>query len=460
MLTLLDFQERSLTGPVMKMDEFDLMIAKKARQIVRKYSHIKYNPEELIVDDDTADAVFQAAIEFSVETGVLNTDTQRIVKWTKEELEEVAQWYRENPTSQNFGKGEDEHTVRPRTSKDSRPPVTWSCNAGVVQEEWLIPFLQSSAQEEVVQGFGIAGGIASFKGQPPKVGTPSEILAGLHESRLQMEALRRAGRPNMHLGLISTVSTTGATAAILAQGLRGPHNSMIGIHIVPEQKLDWERLNLSVLCQELGISPWISAMSVLGGLAGGPVGVAIAVTANFIEQLSMSRGKLGSIYINDMNGRNSHREALWAYSAAMRAVERNIGVAVGTCAGDSSTCFSMEESLLRSATVAVALTASGCAYNWGAGSNGLTNRIQHDVMKNIAGMSREKVITILNNLSLKLEEMDQAGGTPITFNDTVFPSIYDVDTIKPKPQYVKQCHNTVELLAAAGVPISDSLSLD
>lgn len=458
MLTLIDFQERSLNGPVMKVDEFDLSIAQKTRQIVKKYPNIKFNPEELIVDDETADAIFKAALEFSVETGVLNIQTQRIVNWSQEELEEVAKWYRKNPTSQNFGKGADEHTIRPRTGKDARPPVTWTVNGGVVQEEWFIPYLLSSAQEEVVQGFGISGGLATANGNIPKVGTPSEILAGLHEARLQAEALRLAGRPHMHLGLIPTVSTAGATAAVLAQGLRGPHNAMIGIHIVPEQKIDWERLNLSVLCLELGISPWVSAMSVLGGLTGGPVGVAIAVTANFIEQLSMSRGKLGSIYVNDMRGRNSHREALWAYSASMRAIERNVGVATGTCAGDSSACFSVEETILRGIVVAITLTASGCAYNWGAGSNGITARIQHDVMKNIAGMSREKVNSILNALSAKLEEMDRAGGnTPVLLD---FPLLYDVKTIKPRPEYVTQCKNVVEILAAQGVPISNTLSLD
>ncbi len=460
MLTLLDFQERSLNGPVMKMDDFDVNIAKKSRQIVKKYAQIKYNPEELIVNDETADAVFQAAIEFSVATGVLNIDTQRIVNWSKEELEEVAQWYRENPTSRNFGRGKDEHTVRPRTGQDTRPPVTWTSNSGVIPEEWFIPYLQSTAQEEVVQGLGIAGGLAAIQGRPPKAGTPSEILAGLHESELQMEALRRAGRPHLHLGLIPTVSTTAATAAVLAQGLRGSHNSMIGIHIVPEQKIDWERLNLITLCQELGISPWVSAMSVLGGLTGGPVGVAIAVTANFIEQLSLSRGKLGSIYVNDMRGRNSHREALWAYSAAMRAVERNIGVATGTGAGDSSACFSVEESILRGVTVAAAVTASGCAYNWGAGNTGIVARIQHEVMKNIAGMSREKVNSILNALSAKLEEMDKAGGDPLPFGTLIFPNLYDVETLKPKPAYVTQCKNVVEILAAQGVPISADLSLD
>jgi hypothetical protein len=55
MIPIMDFQERSLKGPVMKSTQFDLAFAKKVRELVGKYE-IKYNPEELIVDDRTVEA--------------------------------------------------------------------------------------------------------------------------------------------------------------------------------------------------------------------------------------------------------------------------------------------------------------------------------------------------------------------------------------------------------------------
>lgn len=458
MLTLLDFQMRSVEGPVLKIDEFDLTIARKIRQLLKKYP-IKYNPEQLVVDDTTADYVFEAAVEFLVDVGVLNTDTERVIKWTREEVDEVVRWYWENPTARSFGRGEDEHTVAARTSKDTRPPVAWALAAGVISEDWLIPFIQASAQDKSIPGFGIAGGIASVGGMVPKTGTPSEIIVGMWEASAQIEALRRAGRPNMPLGLIPTVSTTAATASILAQGYRGPHNSMIGIHIVPEQKLDWERLNLTALCHGVGVSPWTSAMSILGGLAGGPAGVSICVLANLIAQLSLARGKLGSIYINDMVGRNSHREALWTYSASLRAAERHIGVATGTCSGDSSVVFSKEENIIRSLVVAMTLTSSGGAYNWGAGQTPEEVRINREVMASVAGMSQDKANSILCAISETLEEMDKAGGTPVGFQDNIFPTKYDIHTVKPKPEYLDLCKRVVDIIAKRGVPISDKLTL-
>ena len=61
MIPIMDFQTLSLNSPVMKADEFDLAFSSKLRELVSKFE-IKYNPEELIVDDATADAVFQAGV--------------------------------------------------------------------------------------------------------------------------------------------------------------------------------------------------------------------------------------------------------------------------------------------------------------------------------------------------------------------------------------------------------------
>ncbi len=452
MLNMLDFEKRSLSGPVMKADEFDLLVSKKAREIVKKYSNIKFNPEELIVSDEVADGVFQAAMEFILETGVLNTDTQRVVKWTREELEELVLWYQETPACRTFGRDEEEHTIFPRSSVDSFPPVTWASCAGVIEPEWFTTYVETVAKEKCVKGFGISGGIPTVDGVSIKAGCPSEILAGLWEQRAVIDAINRAGRPNMHLGLIATVSTPGGTAALLAQGLRHPQNTMIGIHIIPEQKINWERLNLATICRELGVAPWISAMSMLGGLAGGSVGVAIAVTANFIEQLSLSRGKLGSIFISDMKGNNSNREHLWSLSAALRAIERNIGVATGMPANNTGFAFSQEEDICRTAALAIILTASGGAYNWAAGKNPEDTKIQHEVMEKTAGLSREKVNVLLNRLINKIEEMGKVGGTPLaTAQAFQFPLVYDIITGEPKQEYVDGCNRAREILIDVGV---------
>ena len=122
MIPIMEFQERSLKGPVMKSTQFDLAFAKKVRELVGTYE-IKYNPDELIVDDKTADAVFQAGVELLADVGLYHLDTQRVIQFSEEEIREVAKEYRENPPRQVFGQGEDEITVEYRTSDDKRPPI-------------------------------------------------------------------------------------------------------------------------------------------------------------------------------------------------------------------------------------------------------------------------------------------------------------------------------------------------
>ncbi len=74
MIPIMDFQERSLNGPVMKTDDFDLALSMKIRELVNKYNII-YNPGELVVDDATADAVFDAGVELLADVGLYHLGT-------------------------------------------------------------------------------------------------------------------------------------------------------------------------------------------------------------------------------------------------------------------------------------------------------------------------------------------------------------------------------------------------
>jgi hypothetical protein len=114
MIPIMDFQERSLKGPVMKSTEFDLAFAKKVREVVKNHE-IKYNPEELIADDKTADAVFEAGVQLLAGVGLYHLETQRVIQFGEEEIRGVARGYRENPPKQVFGHGRDQIAVEYRT---------------------------------------------------------------------------------------------------------------------------------------------------------------------------------------------------------------------------------------------------------------------------------------------------------------------------------------------------------
>ncbi|MBI3976998.1 MAG: monomethylamine:corrinoid methyltransferase [Chloroflexi bacterium] len=457
MIPILDFQRRSVTGPVMKNDEFDLAIVRKMRQLVKTYP-IKYNLEELIVDDATADAVFHAAVELLADVGLYHIDTFRVVQFTREEVEAIARDYRENQRKQVFGRGKEEICIKYRTGEDSRIPVLMAGGTGTVQENWHIPYFQSLAQEETNRGMGVSGGIAAVGGVVPKSGTITEVHCGLWEQRALLEALRRAGRTGMHLGVLCTVFTFGGVLAVLKSGLRDQSNTQLGIHIMPEQKIDWTRLLTAYFAEQNGFVPWTSAMSTIGGLCGGPEGAAVGLMANMLGQLAYGHGTVGSFFTSHLDGEGGTREAMWTYSAAARAAERNLRIPTGGVASANQYYRGTAAWLYQQAASTIVTTCSGVAYLWGGGGNGLGVRVLGDVMRGAAGMKRERANALVNAIMAKVDEA--VPREPKVSYYKQFPEFYDPKTVKPKPEFVAVCSQAVEGLARLGVPFSSRLVIN
>ncbi|NQT71472.1 MAG: monomethylamine:corrinoid methyltransferase [Chloroflexi bacterium] len=447
MISIIELQQRSLHGPVMKSDEFDLGFSMKLRELVAKYD-IKYNPEELIVDDATADAVFQAGVELLADVGLYHLETERVIKYTKEEVETIAREYRENPSKHTFGKGKDEVTVEYRTGADTRPPTLYTGPAGVAEEEWFGPFIESFVQEESVKALGICPGLAKLGDVEPKAGTPSEIIVSQWEQKKIKETLERVGRPDMHCGLLATVSTVGATMAMIGPGLREAHNTHIGVHILPEQKVDWDRLLLAQFCQDRGIVPWQSSMSMIGGLCRNAADTAVSLVANLLGQISYGHGPINSLFTNHMDGNWGTRACLWAYSAAARASERNIKVCIGGVAASAMDLWMTDAQLIHVAAISILNTASGMTYCWIGGGTGFDARITGEVMNAVAGMPADKANDLVQKIMTKVDEAERQ---EMMFS-VPFPDMYDLDTMKPKPDFEARIMRSKEELARLGVP--------
>ena len=447
MIPIMEFQDRCLKGPVMKADDFDLAFAMKVRELVEKYD-IKYSPDELICDDATADAVFKAGLELLVDIGLLNTDTNRLIQYTKGELEDLSREWYEKPAEVSFGKGDDQMTIRFRSGDDPTPPTNCAGMGGVVTEEEFIPCVQSLVQEECVKGVGIVPGLDKLGDIEPKAGTLSEIHVGMWEQEQLKEALRRVGRPDMNLGLLCTVSTPAATFALMRPGIREPYNTQIGIHILPEQKLTWDRLIMAHFCQDRGIIPWQSCMSLIGALCRNPQDVAVTLIANAMGQLSYGHGPTVSFFSNHLDGAYGTRQSNWAVAAAMRASERNLRVATGTCI--SGTKWRQTTGMYQTAAQAVWYTASGFAYNWHAGHTGLEARFVGEIMDRTAGMDKAKANELLLKIMDKCETMLEADGPGET--RVAFAETYDMKTIKPLPEFEAKIMGVKEELARMGMP--------
>ncbi|MCL5734356.1 MAG: monomethylamine:corrinoid methyltransferase [Actinobacteria bacterium] len=457
MISILEFQRRSETGPVMEVNDFDMLVGKRMREIVKKHG-ITYNPEELVVDDETADKVFQAAVEYLSTVGLYNVSTFRQIQFTKEEIEEIARDYRENRRQQVFGTGKEEILIEPRTGQDSRPPLAMVGGTGPIQEDWHIAFTRNLAQEPTNRGMGFSGGIKSVGGIEPKAGTVSELYCALWEQEALLEALRQAGREGMHLGVLATVFTFGGVAAVMQNGLRNKHNTQLGIHLMAEQKLDYSRLLTAYFCEQNDMQPWTSATAIIGGLTGGPAGTAVGLLGNLMGQLSFGHGNLGSLFTSHLGGHGGTREACWVYSAAARAAERNIHVPIGGTAGANHFFRGTRVTLYQQIASMITNTASGMAYLWAVGTTGLETRVAVDAMQGIAGMPRDKVNALLNTIMVKIDEAKQ-GLTP-SERYRELPEFYDLKTVKPLPEFLATVKQATEELADMGVPYSSGLVLD
>ncbi len=450
MIPIIDFQERSLNGPVMKAEDFDLSFAMKLRELVDKYE-IKQAPGQIIADDKTGDAVFYAGVDLLADIGLYHLGTQRVIKFSKEEILDFVNERKENPGKITMGLGDDEMTIAYRTGNDTRKPTMYSGAAGAISEDEFIPMMTSFAREKKIEGMGISGGIVKVGDIDPKAGTLSEIHCGLWEQEQLEKVLQDVGRPGMNLGLLCTVSSVGATMQCLDRGFRGPHNTHIGIHVMPEQKIDWDRLLLAHFCEDRGIVPWQSAMSLIGGLCRDAADATVGMTANMLGHMSYGHGPICSLFPTHIDGTWATRDCMWSVSAAMKASERNIRMAVGSGTVGSYEWYGSIITILQQAVSALVYTSSGFAYTWLTASP-IESVLIDEIFEIAVNMEKEKIEDLANVIMTRIDELKKEIAPRQDM--ATFREIYDLETIQPLAKHEETINNAKEELVKLGMTLS------
>jgi len=181
----LDILERAKTGSQVKKSDWDLEhVVIPTKRMVRKYD-LRWDKHSVIPNDpDLADRVFQAALELAVETGVYCINTERVIQFSREELQ---QGLDRAPQTLLMGEGKDSCTLFTREICDPRPPLVWAGNPGVpTPEELFLPMVQSWMQEPIVDLI-TCGSVTTVDGIPVETGTSSEIFAVRRELRMLRE---------------------------------------------------------------------------------------------------------------------------------------------------------------------------------------------------------------------------------------------------------------------------------
>jgi len=423
--------ERALTGPICTERDFDLGIfVPNLRKVIEKYD-IKYDPQNPVpADDDLADRVWEAGMEFLVETGVYCVDTERRILFTREEIEGALQ---SAPRNVVYGYGKDSRLMPRRTPEDETPPWCSGCGAGPVSTEWnLINVVRTYAEDPLSCGI-TAPCLTNLDGRDLVAGSPRGVEGAIRTILLVREALRRAGRPGMPV-VNEVASAVRATEHIAGHAFGDSRTDALEIGTIHELKVDFDALNKVAYCQTAGNLTFAENGVILGGFAGGPAGVAVTCAAYHPVALLVIRGVAQHpLVVPIEGGTTSMRGIIWARSAAIQAATRHSSLPI-VAPGYTSAGPMTEMCYYEFAAWVMGVVVSGGSVEVGPPSKGIMedysdpieNIFSNAVANASAGMSRKEaskiVATLLSRYEDKLQDpplgkklpdyFDIASGTP------------------------------------------------
>jgi len=432
--------ERALNGPICTERDFELEIfVPNLRKVIEKYD-IKYDPQHPVpADDDLADRVWEAGLEFLSETGVYCLDTERRILFTREE---IAGALETGPRGTVFGEGKDARKMPRRSPEDKTPP--W-CSVGptsspVSSESFYVNLVQAHAENLLGDSITIPC-LTTVNGQPIVGGSPLGIEGAIRAVLLTREGMRRAGRPGMPI-------VNGVTTAVQAQehiaahrfGIRNTDALEIGT--VHEMKIDFDSMNKIAYSLAAGSLIFAENGVILGGLAGGPAGTAVVTAAYNPVDILLLRGAVQHPFPTHFELSTGSRDAIWARSLANQAVTRNSLLPVsniGYSAAGPMTRMSFYEysawiigAVASGGSVEVASQAKGTITDYGGPVEPIfANSVAHAAV----GLSRKEANEIVKALLAKYE--DQLPNPPAGKR---YQDCYDMTTGKPKKEFMELYH--------------------
>jgi len=437
MLSFSEVVYRALNGPICTERDYDLGIfVPNLLKVLNKYG-IKYDPQNPVpADDDLADRVWEAGMEFLVETGMYCLDTERRILFTRDEIEGALQT---GPSGCVYGEGKDARVMPRRYPEDKTPPWCSGCGAGPVsKEEYVINIVRTYAEDALSDGI-TAPAITNVDGLPVTANSPTAIEGAIRTILLTREGLRRAGRPG--LAVVNEVaSAIRAAEHIAGHRFGNPKTDHLEIGLMHEMKVDLDALNKVMYCQSLNNLTFGETGPIIGGFAGGPAGVGVLVAAyNPVALLVLRAAAQHPFIVPIEKGTTSRRDCIWARCAGLQALTRHSRLpAVGS--GYSSAGPMTKMSYYEFAAWVIANVVSGGSCEMGIPYRGtltdhcgpLEDIFANGIAHTVLGMSRKEANKIVLALLEKYEDKiaDPPRGTP-------YIGYFDVATSRPSKECIQ-----------------------
>ncbi|MFH1821057.1 MAG: monomethylamine:corrinoid methyltransferase [Methanobacteriota archaeon] len=450
-----EFWRRAKEGEYCKTKDFEMKrFYPTLKEKIREHD-VKYNPEApLLPTDDLIRDMYKAAMELLFEVGILCTDTERVIKFEKDEIDKNLRLL---PEEIVLGSGDDKITVHARGVEDRRPPVIEGGPIGGPLSEELheiaAKVYEAYAREPLVDRQSCHGYGKTFKGMPVEGRSPVELECDGAIVQSAVEGIRRAGRPGMPLCGSTAVSLEGYMSA------QWPNGTSLHAYIMPNMKTDYNTLCRALHCMNRGYHVWGGGQAAIGGLAGPPEGCAITTVAENIAGYLLYNYVEGSVWVIDaLHPGTTSRKSIWVNCVAMAALARHVrlicrGIPYITYAGP---CTEMAFHEIAASTIGGTVVGNNPNVGTGKGGVGddlfapLHSRFQAQVAQASLKLKREDASvlmdTILKKYELVLNDRKEPTGKK-------FQECYNLKTLTPSKELIEIYVNVIKDLQNLGLPV-------
>jgi methylamine--corrinoid protein Co-methyltransferase len=290
-----------------------------------------------------------------------------------------------------------------------------------------------------------SGSISTYVGQRIIPGTPLEILGVQRDAAVAREAIRKAGRPDMHINDIASPLTCAGKISTFNPdwGMR-PGDGLLVSQMV-ELKTDYDQLSRAARMQSVGLHIVDLMTPLVGGLGGGPAGtVVVTIACHLLGMMCYNASYHIFGHMHLLHSTDTDRMGLWGYAAGGQAISRNSNMLMINAIYTRAS-LGTPEALWEVSAASIASTVSGL-HQGGVGAtggskedhtSGLENRFNAMVSRSSLGMTREEANSLVLQILSKYEEShkDPPAGKP-------FPEIYNTETLEPTDEWL-DCFHTV-----------------
>ncbi len=451
---LVDVLNRAETGPIIEESDFERrLVTPTINRLIKQYD-IKFDHKTIVPsDDDLADRLFQAGLDFASEVGLFCQSTSRRIVWSRQELVDGLRYC---PSEAILGIGNDSVTVHARRPEDTiRVTVVGGAYGVPVPEHLFVPVMYSYAREPVVDVLENAT-LETVYGHPIKADSPWEVLGGWREAELSFQVLNRANRLGMCIGCVETSPTAlGEISASSWGGFRP--SDWHHVATISEFKTNYDLLEKVVHTARIGGAMETYYNPIFGGYVGGAEGVALALTAApiLLNQVNMAH-TFGTRPDHPFLNCDTTPEILWALSLAFQALSRNTNILISSLAGPAGGPGT-KTMLYELAAYTIATTVSGQSMIEASMSAGgriprhisrLDARLCGEIAHSVSGMKREQANELVQHL-LNIYQPDLKTN-PI---GRPFEEVYDVDNVEPTSEWQGIYDDVCSELVHMGVPL-------